>query len=237
MNLEEYDKILDEFSVGSLDYLFKTYNKNGSAVYATLFKLEKKNIINILLNKIEVKNKEPSEINESEKYIFDLIDDGRVKMKVNSLDELDKIFKKECKEKYLCYPDRITRKVNKIIWIILLIILMYLMMLPEMIDDSTIWSASIYLGVIMVLMFVSAIKPQLFEGEAFDIINTKVGRNVLKLLKILKKYLKKNNLEVKDTWENYKIYATILAAHDLRELDEEYGHLIEFENDRRKYLY
>lgn len=110
-------------------------------------------------------------------------------------------------------------------------------MLPEMIDDSNIWSASIYLGVIMVLMFVSAIKPQLFEGEAFDIINTKVGRNVLKLLKILKKYLKKNNLEVKDTWENYKIYATILAAHDLRELDEEYGHLIEFENDRRKYLY
>ena len=230
MKFEEYDKLLEEFSPGALDFLYGTCNFYGSAVYATLFKLEKKNIINILLDRIEVIDKEPKGLSESEQYIYNLIKNGKVV--VNNLAELEKKFEEEAKKRYLYHDDKTTEKINFKFTLFFIILIAIVLLAPELLSGYTIGQAIFYICAMIFGIGMVKIWPGALEGETLTAIRTQVGRKVFKMLKKLRNKLRRVKEEEKENWENYRVYSMILGLGELKTINDEYGHLIEFEKSK-----
>lgn len=230
MKFEEYDKLLEEFSPGALDFLYGTCNFYGSAVYATLFKLEKKNIINILLDRIEVIDKEPKGLSESEQYIYNLIKNGKVV--VNNLAELEKKFEEDAKKRYLYYDDKTTEKINFKFTLFFIIVTTMMLVAPTMFHGYVIAQIMLYICSVFFVVGMFKIWPGALEGETLTAIRTQVGRKVFKILKKLRNKLRIVKEEEKENWENYRVYSMILGLDELKTINDEYGHLIEFEKSK-----
>ena len=221
MNYEYYNQLIEYYCPGILAYIYKRTTDVEHGLLASLFKLEQKNKIKIHEDRIEILEKDYTNVTHMEEYMMRSIEHGLISMKI---DKLEFGYREEALKKQLFTEDEFAISAETAMLIIMLPILATILLFTENIILSTIAMILVFSPFIMT-------KYLMIKGNRLPL--SSHGKDVYKKLKDLKKYMyiNKDDEELKN-WKNYKIYSLILDLEDGKYIKEEFNHLVNLTMDK-----
>lgn len=225
-----YREILNEYTPAEIEYVDNLKCDKTTTIIATLLKLELLGKIKINENSIEIIDYNTENLKKTEKYIFESIKDGKVKIKYDS--HIEVYAKDEALEDKLIKRFGFVNKNaknNKIIIVIVLILLyVFMMNNAELINNIgnefiriilTSGMLLIPIGIIY-LIFVYPISKFIYKFiKGLSYTRTDKGKELNEKIEGLKNYIiQYSSLETKEKdelilWEDYLIYSIIFKLN------------------------
>ena len=134
MNYEYYNQLIEYYCPGILAYIYKRTTDVEHGLLASLFKLEQKNKIKIYEDRIEILEKDYTNVTHMEEYMMRSIEHGFVSMKI---DKLEFGYREEALKKQLFTEDEFAISAETAMLIIMLPILATILLFTENKSEDT----------------------------------------------------------------------------------------------------
>ena len=225
MNLEYYDQLIEYYCPGVLSYIYNSKLNLESSLLAILFKLEQKGKLEVKQDRIEILEKNYTNVTHMEEYVMRSVEDGVLVM---DIDKLSFGSNEEGTKRELINPEP---PYNFTSLNLVALMLVFWGMSGILIEASALAGDSITLMFFVILTSILGLGIMIYamitNKSRVEIPLLKDGQRIRKNLEDLKKYMTrfKDSEELKK-WKNYKIFSLIFDEEETKEIKEDYMHLL-----------